>query len=225
MTKPVKVAIADDHGLMRQGIASLLEGNKDVTVVGLMSSGEEAVNFAAQTPPDIFLMDIVMRGMTGIEATRWIKEQNPQIKIILISSEVSKDFISAGVKSGIDGYLPKDVEKEILLSAIKTVMSGEKHFSPEVTALIFQDFYLKQKEGKGLPSAKTSEISPREQEVLVLLANGKSTKEIADILFISVKTVETHKIHIREKLGLNNTAQLVKYAIEHGLIDVERKKS
>jgi DNA-binding NarL/FixJ family response regulator len=222
MTNRLRVAIADDHALLRKGIISLLEKSEHVAIVGEMSSGEEAVNFASEHAPDVFLLDIVMQGMTGIEATRWIKEQTPQVKIILISSEVNKDFISAGIKSGIDGYLNKNVDQKTLMAAIETVMKGERYFSPEITALVFQDFYLKEKEGKGLPSKKKTGLSKREEEVLILIANGKTLKEIAEDLFISIKTVETHKAHIQDKLGLSNTAQLVKYAIEQNLIDVKK---
>jgi DNA-binding NarL/FixJ family response regulator len=156
-----------------------------------------------------------MRGMSGIEATRWIKEQKPETKVILISSEVNKEFIAAGIKAGINGYLPKDSNRETLFQAIKAVMKGERFFSPEVTSLVFEDFYLKEKEGKGLPKKRTSDLSKREEEVLALIASGKSLREIADTLFISVKTVETHKQHIQEKLNLKNTAQLVRYAIDN----------
>lgn len=223
-SKSIRIAIADDHGLLRQGIEALLKKMDNIEVIGSMSSGEEAVNFAREHNPDVFLLDIVMRGMTGIEATRWIKEQNPESKIILISSEVSKEYISAGIKSGIDGYLNKDVDQQTLFTAIQTVLKGERYFTPEVTALVFQDFFLKEKGGKGLPSKKTSVLSKREEEVLTLIANGKALKEIAEELFISNKTVETHKLHIQDKLGLTNTAQLVKYAIEHGLIELNKKK-
>jgi len=225
MSNKIRVAVADDHGLMRQGIISLLRGNESIEVVGDVDSGEGAVNMANELSPDIFLMDIVMKGMTGIEATRWIKEHNPKIRIILISSEVNKDYITAGIKSGIDGYLPKDTDKETLLMAIHSAMKGEKYFSPEITALVFQDFYLKEKDGKGLPTKKTLELTRREEEVLVWIAHGKSLREIADELFISVKTVESHKMHIQDKLGLTNAAQLVKYAIEHGLIELKKPKS
>src|SRR5688572_22383133 len=218
MTNPIRVAIADDHALLRQGIVSLLEKEEDITIIGEMSSGEEAVNFATKQAPDVFLLDIVMKGMTGIEATRWIKEQSPDVKIILISSEVNKDFISAGIKSGIDGYLPKDVSKEELIAAIRKVMQGDRYFSQQVTSLVFQDFYLQKTEGKGLPSKKSNELTKRENEVLVLIASGKSLKLISEELFISIKTVETHKLNIQDKLGLSNTAQLVKYAIEHKLV-------
>lgn len=224
MSKRTRVLIVDDHGLMRQGLISMLQDESDIEIVGTGESGESAVNQASELTPDVILMDIVMKGMTGIEATRWIKEQNPKIKIILISSEVSKDFITAGIKSGIDGYLPKESDKETLLQTIHTVMRGERHFSPEVTALVFEDFYLKEKDGKGLPTKKTTELTKREEEVLVQIAHGKSLKEVAESLFISVKTVETHKMHILDKLGLTNATQLVKYAFEHDLIELKKKK-
>lgn len=218
MERKILVAVADDHGLMRHGIVSLLEEDPTIQVVASVSSGEDAINVANNRTPDLFLLDIVMKGMTGIEATRWIKDQNPTVKVILLSSEVSKEFISEGMKMGIDGYLLKDCSKEMLFEAISAVMRGEKFFSPEVTNLIFRDFYLKETEGKGLPSARTKELSKRETEVLVLIASGKTIKEIGEHLFISPKTVETHKSHIMDKLGLTNTAQLVKYAIDHKLV-------
>lgn len=214
----IKVVIVDDHGLLRQGIASLLEGEKNIQVLSGLSSGEEAVNLHSSLQPDVFLMDIMMKGMNGIEATRWIKEQNPAVKIILISSEINKDFITAGIKAKIDGYLLKDVTKEDLISAIQKVVRGEQAFSAEVTSLVFQDFYLKETEGKGLPTKKSSELTKRENEVLTLIAQGKSLKEIADTLFISVKTVETHKLNIQDKLNLSNVAQLVKYAYDNKLV-------
>lgn len=218
MERKILVAVADDHGLMRHGIVSLLEEDPTIQVVASVSSGEDAINVANNRTLDLFLLDIVMKGMTGIEATRWIKDQNPTVKVILLSSEVSKEFISEGMKMGIDGYLLKDCSKEMLFEAISAVMRGEKFFSPEVTNLIFRDFYLKETEGKGLPSARTKELSKRETEVLVLIASGKTIKEIGEHLFISPKTVETHKSHIMDKLGLTNTAQLVKYAIDHKLV-------
>lgn len=218
MERKIRIAVADDHGLMRHGIVSLLEEESELQVIASVSSGEDAVNVANNQPPDVFLLDIVMKGMSGIEATRWIKDQNPGVKIILLSSEVSKEFISEGMRMGIDGYVLKDCSKDTLLEAIRTVMRGEKFFSSEVTNLIFQDFYLKETEGKGLPTKKTKELSKRETEVLILIASGKTIKEIGDHLFISPKTVETHKLHIMDKLGLTNTAQLVKYAIDNKLV-------
>ena len=218
MTEKIRVAIIDDHALMRHGIHSLLNGSDDITVVATGSSGEEAVTLLTTHSPNVFLMDILMRGMNGIETTRWIKEQEPETKIILLSSEVNKDFIAAGIKAGINGYLPKDSTKETLIAAIRAVMKGERYFSEEITSLVFTDFYLKEKEGKGLPRKKSKVLSNREEEVLILIASGKSLREIADELFISVKTVETHKQHIQDKLGLKNVAQLVKFAIDSKLV-------
>ncbi len=224
MKNKIKVAIADDHAVLRTGLITLCQTMDDVTVIGDMGSGEEAVNFARTDKPDIFLIDIVMGGMTGIEATRWIAEQTPTVKVILISSEVNKDYITTGIKSGIHGYLNKNIDREMLHTALLTVMKGERYFSPEISALVFQDFFLKEKEGKGLPAKKKTTLSKREQEVLTLIAQGKALKDIAEELFISIKTVETHKLHTQEKLGLTNTAQLVRYAIEKNLIEVNRSE-
>jgi DNA-binding NarL/FixJ family response regulator len=220
MKGPIRIAIADDHKLFREGIISLLRKMKGITIIGEMSTGEEAVNFASVHKPDVFLIDILMAGMNGIEAVRWIKEQVPEVRIILISSEVNKEYIADGIKSGIDGYLHKNIDKLTLQNAIKTVMKGEQYFSPEITALVFKDFYLKLKVGKGLPAIKKAVLSKREEEVLTLIAQGKKLKEIANELFISIKTVETHKLHIQDKLNLFNTAHLVKYAIENKLIAI-----
>lgn len=218
MVKKIKVVIVDDHALLRQGISSLICDAGDIEVLASVGSGEEAINLPQSQQPDLFLMDIMMKGMNGIETTRWIKEQSPDVKVILISSEVNKDFITAGVKVGIDGYLPKDVEKDQLVEVIRKVMRGEKAFSPEVMSLVFEDFYLQKTTGKGLPTKSSEELTKRENEVLAMFARGKSIREIADELFISVKTVETHKLHIQEKLKLSNTAQLVRYAIENKLV-------
>jgi DNA-binding NarL/FixJ family response regulator len=216
--KKINIVIVDDHALLRQGISMLLQDVEDFEVVKILSSGEEAVNLPQSEKVDIFLMDIVMKGMTGIEASRWIKENQPGIKIILISSEVSKEYISLGLKSGIDGYLPKDVEKDELVTAIRQVISGQRYFNSAVTALVFEDFYLQKTEGKGLPSISSNELTRRQNEILKLIASGKTLRQIAEELFISIKTVETHKLHIQDKLGLTNTAQLVRYAIENKLI-------
>jgi DNA-binding NarL/FixJ family response regulator len=218
MSTKIKVVVVDDHALLRDGIEILLRGVEGIEVVAAASSGEEAVSVLTSYSPDVYLMDIVMRGMDGIEATRWIKEQDPNVKVILISGEVNKDYISAGIKAGINGYLPKDSSREAVIEAIQTVVKGKQYFSPEIVKLVFNDFYLKEKEGKGLPRKKTNELSNREKEVLILIATGKSLHEIADQLFISVKTVETHKQHIQEKLELKNTAQLVKYAVQKKMI-------
>jgi DNA-binding NarL/FixJ family response regulator len=212
----IKIAIVDDHMLLRDGIHALLRDVADFEIVMLLSSGEEAVNLPGSVHVDLFLMDIMMKGMNGIEATRWIKSAQPACKVILISSEISNDYVSLGIKSGIDGYLPKDVDKSELVSAIRKVMAGERYFNNAVTSMVLNEMY--HSGDAKTTKKKVSELTKRENEILAQIASGKSLKEIADELFISVKTVETHKLNIQEKLGLANTAQLVRYALEKKLI-------
>lgn len=217
----IKVLLVDDHTLMRDGVSAMLKQVDDIQIVGSLASGEDAVNSFRALNPDVIIMDILMKGITGIEATRWIKERDSKVKIILLSMEVKKEYLTAGIQSGIDGYLPKDVEKEILVKAIREVYNHGKFFNDAITALIFDDFYQREKTSSQIQKhLKISDLTKREQEVLTLVAGGKSNKEVADELFISIKTVDTHKAHILEKLGLKNTAELVKYAIKNGLISI-----
>jgi DNA-binding NarL/FixJ family response regulator len=217
----IKVLLVDDHTILRDGIASILNNVEGIEVVGGLSSGEEAINSFKSFEPDVILMDILMSGMTGLEATRWIKEQDKAIKVIIISSEIKKEFVSTGIKCGIDGYLPKDVDKETLVDAIRAVIKGEKYFNAAITNLVFEDFYTSEKEGKKKNRKITEGLTNRENEILSLIASGKSNQEVADALFISTKTVETHKANILEKLGLRNTAELVKYAIKNNIISLD----
>jgi len=221
-TAKTKILIVDDHRLLRDGLSVLLGQAGDMEIVGSVSSGEEAISELPALQPDVILMDIMMGGMSGIEATRWIKEQDASIKVILISSEINKELVTAGIQCGIDGYLPKDVDVDVLAKAIRTVRDGGRYFNEAITNLVFEDFYQK----KRLTNVKgkvtlNSDLTKREEEVLALVASGKSNQEVADELFISVKTVDTHKSHILDKLGLKNTAELVKYAIKNKLIDLD----
>lgn len=221
MENKIRVLLVDDHAILREGIASILSSAEGIEVVGGCSSGEEAINMFAEYRPDVILMDIMMKGMTGLEATRWIKEQNPSIKIIIISSEIRKEFVSNGIKVGIDGYLPKDVEKAILVEAIRTVVENKKYFNAAVTSLVFEDFYNAEKEGKKRERKIAKGLTARESEVLELIASGKTNQEVADSLFISIKTVETHKANILDKLGLRNMTELIKYAIKNNIIQLD----
>ncbi len=218
----IKVLIVDDHRLLRDGLAALLAQAEDIQVVGSVPSGEEAISVFPSLKPDVILMDIMMGGMTGIEATRWIKEQDARVRVVLISSEIKKELVTAGIQCGIDGYIPKDVDLNTLSEAIRTVKDGGRYFNEAITNLVFEEFYQKKKltntNGKvTLPN----DLTKREQEVLALVASGMSNQEVADELFISVKTVDTHKTHILDKLGLKNTAELVKYAIKNKLIALD----
>ncbi len=216
----IKVLLTDDHKLIRDGIKSMLENTVDIEVIGSVSSGEESINETRQNRPDVILMDIMMRGMTGIEATRWIKEFDPTIKIVLVTMEISKEYVSAGIKSGVDGYLPKDVDKETLLEAVRTVHAGGRFFNDAIMKLVFEDFYSNEKL-KSTDKKLPNDLTKREHEILGLVASGRTNKELAEALFISIKTVETHKTHILDKLGLKNTTALIKYAIKNNIISVD----
>jgi DNA-binding NarL/FixJ family response regulator len=219
-TEKIKVLLTDDHKLIREGIAAMLAGTADIEVIGSVASGEDAINEVRNDRPDVVLMDVLMGGMTGIEATRWIKESDPTIKIVIVSMEISKEYVSAAIKSGVDGYLPKDVDQETLLQSIRTVHQGGRFFNDAIMKLVFEDFYSHEKlknPAKKLPH----ELTKREYEILGLVASGKTNREVAESLFISIKTVETHKTNILEKLGLKNTTELVKYAIKNKIISID----
>ena len=216
--KKIRVLLTDDHKIIRDGIESLLKNTDDIEVIGSVSSGEESINHVRQHSPDVVLMDILMRGMTGIEATRWIKELAPDVKVILLTMEISKEFVSAGIKSGVNGYLPKDVDKEVLIDAIRNVNRGERVFDDAIMKLVFEDFYVREKpENKRLPN----DLTQRESEVMQLVALGKTNKEVGEMLVISIKTVEAHKSKILDKLGLKNSTEIVRYAIKNNIISVD----
>lgn len=223
-SEKIKVVLVDDHRLIRDSIAIMLQQVDEIQIVGSVSSGEELLSKVKDFNPDVIIMDIMMTGMNGIEATRWVKERYPRMKVIILSMEIKKEFVSAGIQSGIDGYLPKDIEKGVLIQAIQTVYKGEKFFNQAITTIVFEDFYNKERSSKQvkqhLASGELSKLTKRELEVLGLVASGKSNKQVGDELFISTKTVDTHKTHILDKLGLSNTAELVRYAIKNELISL-----
>ncbi len=217
-SEKIRVLLVDDHSLLRNALAIILHQVEDIQIVGSLSSGEELIDKFRSLNPDVIIIDIMLVGITGIEATRLIKERNTSVKIILLSSEIRREFVSTGIQAGIDGYLTKDVEKDILVKAIHTVYKGQKYFNEAITALVFEDFYKGEREGR--KRKITSGLTKRENEILEIVAIGKSNREIADLLFISTKTVETHKTNVLEKLGLKNTAELVRYAIKNNIITI-----
>ncbi|HTH56930.1 MAG TPA: response regulator transcription factor [Cyclobacteriaceae bacterium] len=221
MADKIKIVLVDDHTLVREGIASMLKVVDNFQVISSLESGEELVSNFRHLDPDVVVMDIMLRGMTGIEATRWIKGRSTKTKVILLSTEVDKTLVTTGIQAGIDGYLPKHIEKHILIEGINKVHAGNKYFDEAITKLVFEDYYNQEKISRQTKQKlKTTDISEREMQVLSLVAQGRTNQEVADELFISTKTVDTHKAHILDKLGLRNTAELVKYAIKNGLISM-----
>lgn len=212
----IKLLLVDDHALLRQGVENLLKTIPDFNIIGSVASGEDAINFCSEKKPDVVLMDIMMKGMTGIETTQWIKDKDPEIKIIILSSEVSEDLIKKAMHSKANGYIPKNEDKETMIEAIRAVMDNKPYFSKEITDIIFQS-YFKDQTAPEKPK-KNTELTKREVEILEKVANGCSNHTIAEKLFISIKTVESHKANILSKLNLKNTAELVLYAVKNGIV-------
>lgn len=213
----IKVLVADDHQLFREGLVNLLSASSDLEIVGQAVNGKETVVKTMELKPDIVLMDIGMPEMSGIEATVELIRQIPAIKIIALSMHSDKQFINGMLEAGASGYLLKSSTYNQLIESITSVYSGNKYLSEEVKDIVIQDYLGKKQDSRD----GEVELSKRESEILFLFAEGNSTRDIAEELFISVKTVGSHKQKILEKLNLNNTADIVKYAIKKGLIKLE----
>ena len=212
------VLLADDHKIIRDGLRSLLSKQADMQVVAEASDGRSAVNLARELKPDIIVMDIAMPDLNGLEATRQILQDREAIggnvKIIALSMQADGPIVRRMLEAGAAAYLLKDCAFEELIKATRAVLAGKTYLSADITNVIVRDF--------ANPSAKTtSPLTAKEREVLQLIAEGKTTKEIAAALFVSVKTVETHRQHIMDKLDLHNVADLTRYAIREGVTTAE----
>jgi two-component system response regulator NreC len=215
----IKVLVVDDHSLVREGVITMLSIYDDFTIVGEAESGEEALKQIEALSPDVVLLDINMPGMNGIETAKRVAVDFEQVKIIILSMEVTQDHISEAIKAGVAGYLAKDTKKAILAEAIRKVMEGEQYFGQKISQVIFKGFY-NQSKGERVAN-ENKDLSKREVEVLRQIATGLSNREIADKLFISIRTVDAHRNHIMQKLSLKSTAQLVKYAIREKIIELD----
>ena len=215
----IRVLIADDHKIMLAGLRSLLEKQTDFEVVGEADNGRKAVQMAQEKTPDVVVMDVSMPDLNGIEATKQIIESLPDTRVIALSMHSDKRFVMGMLRAGASGYLLKDCASQELANAILQVAGGKKYLSPEITGVVIDDF-LQGASSKEVASA-TSKLSPREREVLQLIAEGWSTKQIASHLYVSIKTIETHRRQIMKKLDLHNIADLTKYAIREGLTSIE----
>lgn len=210
----VRVIIADDHQIVRDGLRTLLEKQPEFDVVAETENGRATVYLAKKLLPDVIVMDIAMPDLNGIEATRQIVMEQPGTKIIALSMHSDKRFVSEMLKAGASAYLLKDCAFEELVTAIRTVMNNKVYLSPGIAGVVIEN-YLRQ-----APKAESSVfsiLSDREREVLQLMAEGRTTKEIATHLNVSIKTVETHRMNIMTKLDIHSIAELTKYAIREGL--------
>jgi DNA-binding NarL/FixJ family response regulator len=218
---PITILLADDHTVVRQGIVKLLEGERNLKVIGEAGNGRDAVSKVEQFKPDVVLMDISMPLLNGIEATRQIKRIRPQTKVIILSMHSHDRFIGELLTLGASGYLVKDSTGADIIMAINAAMKGDTFLSPSISRKIIEN-YVSLKKVKSFREKLFSELSNREREVFQLIAEGRSTKEISEILFVSVSTVKTHRSHIMEKLQLDNLSQLIRFAIELGIVEVAK---
>jgi DNA-binding NarL/FixJ family response regulator len=214
----IKVLLADDHGIVREGLRTLIEKEPNMEVVGEAPDGRTAVTLARKLSPHVVIMDIGMPDLLGVEATRQITALAPSVKVVALSMHSDKRYVSEMLKAGAAGYLLKDAAFEELVGAINTVLSGKTYLSPAVTDVVV-DEYVRHRQPPG--ESSFSVLTPKEREVLQLLAEGHSTKEVAARLNVSVKTVETHRQHIMEKLDIHSIAELTKYAIREGLTSLD----
>jgi DNA-binding NarL/FixJ family response regulator len=212
----IRVLLTDDHTLFRQGIRTLLSQEQDIEVTGEAANASEAVALARQSRPDVVLMDIGMGGMSSFEATRLIRKERPETRVVFLSMYDDEDYVAECVDMGASGYILKETPADQLLTAIREVHRGGSYLSPRLLTRLVDDFRI---QGRGpARQPRFGTLTKREREVLKLLAEGRSVKEIAVSFELSVKTVEAHKFNLMRKLDIHNKAQLVQYAIQKKII-------
>lgn len=213
----IKVLVADDHQLFREGLINLLQTAEDIEVIGQAENGQDAIDKVDLLKPDVLLIDIAMRVMNGIDATKVLKEKMPELKIIAVSMHSDKQYVKGMLEAGADGYLLKNCTYRQLTDAVHSTYEGKKFLSEDITEIVI-DGYL---HAAPSDSSNFTNLSEREKEIFILLAEGQSAREIGEQLFISVKTVGTHKQNILEKLELRTNSDVVKYALKKGLIELD----
>jgi two-component system response regulator NreC len=212
----IRVLLADDHVVMRNGLRLLLERQSNLKVVGEAADGREAVEMAAAEKPDVVVMDIAMPHLNGVEAARQIAIRSPHTAIAILSMHSDESYVIRSLKAGARAYLLKDSAEADLISAINAIMEGKSYFSPAVRNLLKED-YMRQLDEAGSEDSYDL-LTTREREVLQLVAEGKSNKEVANLLNLSLYTVETHRTHILQKLNLHSVPELILYAVRKGII-------
>ena len=211
-----RVIIAEDHTILREGLRALLSSSPDFEIVGEAEDGRAAIKCVETTRPDLILMDLSMPRMSGLDAIREIKRQFPHTKIVVLTVHKTEEYVLATLKAGADGYVLKDTTHAELLMALQSVMRGKRFLSPGISDTVIEGYL----EGKktGAPRSAWDTLTHREQEILKLIAEGYTNKQVADYLCLSVKTVETHRSNLMRKLDLHNVSALTAYALEKGLV-------
>lgn len=215
----IRLLLVDDHQIVRAGLRMLFQAEEDMEIVGEVSSGDEAIKAVGDLKPDVVIMDVAMPGMGGIEATRRIKEASPDTVVLALTMHEDEQYFFKMLSVGASGYIPKRAAPDDLVSAIRVVSQGNVFLYPSLAKLLVNDF-LDRADSDPQAQSVAAELTPREREVLTYIAEGYTNREIAEALVISVKTVDRHRENIMQKLNLHNRVELVKYAIEKGLISV-----
>jgi two-component system, NarL family, response regulator NreC len=214
--KKIRVLLADDHTLMRRGLRLIVEQQPDLVVVGEAEDGRQAMALAASLKPDVAVLDIGMPNLNGIEATKQITDGESGVAVVILSMHADETYILRALRAGARGYLLKDSAESDLVRAIRSVAEGKSFFSPAVSKVLLED-YVKKLQRTGSEDSYDL-LTPREREILQLIAEGKSNKEVANLLHLSVYTVETHRANIMEKLKLKSVPELILYAVRKGII-------
>ena len=215
----ITILLADDHKILRQGLRTLLAKEMDMEVLAEAEDGRQAVRLVRELSPQVVIMDVGMPDLNGIEATRQILQESPETKVIALSMHSDRRFVTNMIKAGASGYLLKDSAFEELATAIRVVMARKTYLSHEIAHVVVKDYV---KGGSKEDPSVFSVLSPREREVLQLMAEGKTNRQIAEMLHVSLKTVETHRQQIMNKLEIHNIVELTKYAIREGLVSLDQ---
>jgi two-component system response regulator NreC len=216
----LKVLLVEDHAIVRQGVRALLDEEPDITIVGETGEGSEALLMAERLRPDIVLMDLSLPGVSGIEATRQVCERFPTMRVVVLSMHDSEEYVFRALRAGASGYVLKQSTSTELVLALRAVAAGSTFLSPDISQILISD-YMRRAETQDRDDEALSILTPREREVLQLVARGLNNRQIAERLHISVKTVETHRGNMMRKLDVHDRAGLVKFAIDSGLITLE----
>jgi two-component system response regulator DegU len=215
----IKIAIVDDHQIVRDGIKSLLQNEPEIEIVSEAKCGDTIDEMIKESHPEVILMDISLPGKSGIELCHYVMKEHKNIKVLILSMYMNEEFILNAIKAGAKGYLPKNTSKPELLEAIKAVHNGEEYYNENISQMILKS-YVKNIKQEQENQEITETLSKRELEILKLFAEGQTNQEIADGLFISIRTVESHKSHIMQKLHLKSSVDLVKYAIKNNIVEL-----
>jgi len=214
MLMETKVLLVDDHTILREGLRMVLDAQPQIKVIGEADDGRQAVELAERLHPDVIVMDIAMPNLNGLEATRQIKRRWPDIRVVILTMHENQQYLVQIVKAGATGAVLKRSAGQELLTAVRAAAHGQSYFSPSIASMMLEDYRVRLGQGIDDPEVLTE----REREVLQLIAEGKSNQDIADHLIVSIKTVQTHRAHIMEKLGMHDRTELVKYAIRTGMV-------